>query len=169
MYVQPDEEEGTLPFFKYLKITAAICCLFSAVLLIDLILPGSCKQEVVQKRLFYKENNRFGANDYQLHVVTPTFKIKVGPPLFEDATEQTQVEVCYSPILKMIRKVSGSTMPGGKQFSHKVTPPVYMGYGSFPLVLLFLGCATLFLKDESISYGAGILTVIVLTTMLIIL
>lgn len=60
-------------------------------------------------------------------------------------------------------------MGSGEQFSHPVTAPVYMGYCSFPIVLLLLGCATLFIKDDSISYGAGILTLVVLVTMLIIL
>lgn len=108
MYVQPEEEEGELPFFKYLKIVAGICCLFSALLLVDFILPVKCMQEIIQKRLYVKENNRFGANDYQLHVVTPSFKIKVAPPLYEDATEKSPVKICYSPLLKITRNVSGS-------------------------------------------------------------
>jgi len=169
MYVQHDEEEGELPFYRYLKIVAALCCIFSIAILIDYVLPAVCKSETVAKRNFIKESSRFGGTDYDLKLITQTFEIKASPDLFDDAKENTNIQVCYSPVFKSVRTVSGNKNNTGKVFSHDLTPKVYKGFGAFPIALLLLGIATLFFKDDTISYGAGILSVVVLVTMLIIL
>jgi hypothetical protein len=170
MYYHPNEEEGVLPFVKAIQVIAAISCLFALCLLIDFILPEKCKEEVVRQRIYLKENNRFGGDNYDLKLVTSSFIIQAKPELFKDAPEQTRVRIYHSPVFGTIKSVCGISKVSGKAFQHHAELPVYRGYASFPLSLLFLSLFTLlYKKDEVISYGSGIITLIILLTILMIL
>jgi hypothetical protein len=164
-----DDELIELPFFRYIKIFSLCCALFSVILITDYLIPSNLKKEVVLKRLFQKESSRFGGTNYDLKIITKSFEIKAESGLFDDAKEKTQLNISYSPIFKFIKKVSGKRNDNGKKFIHKPIEPIFRGFASFPLALLFLGLFTCFFKgDETIAYVSGILSIIVLITMLMV-
>ncbi len=168
MYYHPEEEE-VLPFFKAIRWIALGSLLFASCLLVDFFLPEQCKEEVVTKRVYLKESNRFGGNTYELKLFTPRFEIQVNPDLFRDAPEKTPIKVYHSPLFNTIKKVGGIKSPGGEKFLHETELPVYRGFAAFPIALLLLSFFTLiYKKDEVISYGAGIITIIILVTILMI-
>jgi hypothetical protein len=169
MYYHPKEEEGVLPFVKAIRVIAAISCLFALCLLIDFFLPEKCKEEVVRQRIYLKENNRFGGDNYDLKIVTSSFVIRAKPELFKDAPEQTRLRIYHSPVFGTIKSVCGNRIPSGETFRHEAELPIYRGYASFPISLLCLSLFTLFYKkDEVISYSSGVITVIILLTILMI-
>jgi len=170
MYKQRDDDELIeLPLFKQLKIIAFSSAIFSFVLMADYLLPSKLKTEIVNKRLFEKESSRFGGTNYNLRITTKSFEIKTETDLFDDAKEKTPIEVYYSPIFNFIQKVKGKRIDNQMEFSHKPIEPLFRGFATFPLALLFLGLfAFLYKGEETIAYVSGILSIIVLTTMLMV-
>jgi hypothetical protein len=171
MYKQRDDDELTeLPFFRPMKVLALLCALFSAVLLIDYVLPSSCTSDKIQKRLFEKESDRFGGEVFKLHIVTQDEVFEATPSMFEDAQVGAQVEICQTQMFKHVIQISGNNTQSGKSFLHEAVPPVYRGYCAFPVVLLFLSLFTLLFKsDEIIAYCSGILTIVMIISVLIII
>ncbi len=171
MYKQRDDDEQTeLPFFRPMKVLALLCALFSAVLLIDYVLPTSCSSDKIQKRLFQKESDRFGGEIFKLHIVTQHAVFEATPAMFEDAKADAQVEICRTQFFKHVLQISGKQETSGKSFLHEAVPPVYKGYCAFPVVLLFLSLFTLLFKsDEIVAYCSGILTIVMIISVLIII
>jgi hypothetical protein len=171
MYKQRDDEEQTeLPFFRPMKVLALLCALFSAVLLIDFVLPSSCSSDEIQKRLFEKESDRFGGEVFKLHIVTKDAVFEATPAMFEDAQAGAHVEICQTQMFKHVIQISGDQSPSGKSFLHEAVPPVYRGYCAFPIALLFLSLFTLLFKsDEIVAYCSGILTIVMIISVLIII
>jgi hypothetical protein len=171
MYKQRDDEEQTeLPFFRPMKIIALLCALFSAILLIDFVLPSSCSSDEIQKRLFEKESDRFGGDILKLHIVTTEAVFEATPAMFEDAQAGAKVEICQTPLFKHVIQISGNHSPSGKSFLHEAVPPVYTGYCAFPIVLFFLSLFTLLFKgDEILAYCSGIFTIVMIISVLIII
>jgi hypothetical protein len=171
MYKQRDDDEQTeLPFFRPMKVLAVLCALFSAVLLIDYVLPSSCTSDKIQKRLFEKESDRFGGEVFKLHIVTQNAVFEATPAMFEDAQAGAQVEICQTQMFKHVIQISGKQAPTGNSFLHEAVPPVYKGYCAFPIALLILSLFTLFFKfDEIIAYCSGILMIVMIISVLIIL
>ena len=65
--------------------------------------------------------------------------------------------------------VKGKRIDNKKEFNYKPIEPLFRGFASFPLALLFLVLFAFFYKgDETIAYVSGILSIIVLTTMLMV-
>jgi len=158
MYKQRDDDELIeLPLFKQIRIVAFFCAIFSLVLLVDYLLPPKTKIENVRFRLFEKESSRFGDTNYNLKVKTKSFEIKAETDLFDDAKEKTRIEIRYSPIFNFIKMVKGKRIDNKKEFNHKPIEPLFRGFASFPLVLLFLGLFAFFYKgEETIAYVSGI-------------
>lgn len=171
MYKQRDDEEQTeLPFFRPMKVLAFLCALFSSILLIDFVLPASCSSDTIQKRLFEKESDRFGGEVFKLHIVTQRAVFEATPSMFEDAKAGALVEICQTQLFKHVVQISGRHAPKGDTFFHEAVPPVYRGYCAFPVVLLFLSLFTLLFKsDEIVAYCSGILTIVMIISVLIIL
>jgi len=170
MYKQRDDDELIeLPLFRQIKIVAFLSAFFSSVLLVDFLLPSKSKTEIVSHRLFEKESSRFGGTNYNLRITTKSFEIKAETDLFDDAKEKTPIEIHYSPIFNFIKRVKGKRIDNQKKFNHKPIEPLFRGFASFPLALLFLGLFAYFYKgEETIAYVSGILSIIVLTTMLMV-
>jgi hypothetical protein len=171
MYKQRNDDEVVeLPLFKYIKTIAILSSLFSTLLLCDYLLPAKKTNEIVLKRIFEKESNRFGGTNYNLKIATQSFEIKAGAELFEHARETTPLEIYYSPIFNFIKLVKGKSVDTHQYFSDKPIEPIFRGYASFPITLLFLGLISYFYKKEdTIAYVSGILSIIVLTTILMII
>lgn len=170
MYRQRDDDELVeLPLFRQIRIVAFISAIFSSVLLVDCLLPSKTKIENVNFRLFEKESSRFGGTNYDLRIKTKNFEIKAETDLFDDAKEKTRIEIQYSPIFNFIKMVKGKRIDNQKEFTHKPIEPLFRGFASFPIALLILGLFAFFYKgEETIAYVSGILSLIVLTTMLMV-
>jgi hypothetical protein len=164
-----DDEIIELPFFRQIKIIAFTSALFSTLLLIDYLLPSKTKKEIVIHRLYEKESSRFGGTNYNLRIKTKSFEIKADTDLFDSAKESTEIEIYYSPIFNFFQKVNGRRIDNQKFFQHKPIEPLFRGFASFPIALLFLGLFAYFYRgDETIAYVSGILSIIVLASMLMI-
>jgi hypothetical protein len=171
MYKQRDDEDQTeLPFFRPMKVLALLCALFSAVLLIDFVLPVTCSSDKIEKRLFQKESDRFGGDIFKLHIVTQNTVFEATPAMFEDAIVGEAVEICTTQMFEHVLQISGKQATSGKVYLHEAVPPVYRGYCAFPIALLFLSLVTLLFKsDEIVAYCSGILTIVMIISVLIII
>jgi hypothetical protein len=170
MYYHPNEEEGNLPFVQIMKWISAISALFALVLLVDYIIPHSCSNETVIDKEFRKESTRFGSTSYDLKIVTTNFEFKVKPDLFAVIEPKSEIELCHTPLLKRVKKVSGTIIKENIPFEYQTTAPIYRGYASFPISLLITSLMCLFFKrDDTVAYGFGFFTVVLLITMLSIL
>lgn len=171
MYKQRDDEEQTeLPFFRLMKMVAILCALLSGVLLLDFIMPVSCASDKIQKRLFEKEADRFGGTVFKLQIITENSAFEATPAMFEDASDGAAIEVCKSPIFHFVKKFEGTHPNTGKHFLHAANPPIYKGYCAFPLTLLILSLFTIFFKkDEIVAYCSGIITIVLVISVLIII
>lgn len=171
MYKQRDDEEQTeLPFFRQMKIVAILCAVLSSVLLLDYVLPSNCSTDRIQKRLFEKEADRFGGTVFKLHIVTDNTVFEATPAMFEDAEDGAAINVCTSPIFRFVKQMEGTQPKQGNHFLHSTNPPVYKGYCVFPITLLVLSLFTIFFKkDEIVAYCSGIITIVLVISVLIIL
>lgn len=171
MYKQRDDEEQMeLPFFRPMKMVAILCALLSTVLLVDFLLPSSCSTEKIEKRLFEKEADRFGGTVFKLHIKTNKSLFESTPAMFEDAVDGATINVCTSPIFQFVKQIEGNHPQTGKQFLHTVNAPIYKGYCAFPITLLILSLFTvLFKRDEIIAYCSGIITIVLVISVLIII
>ena len=170
MYYHPHEEEGELPFYKGVRWLALASALFAFTLLVDYILPETQKEEIVERRIFFKESNRFGGNTYVLKLFTQSFTIHAKPELFKDAPEKTRIRISHSPLFRTVKSVSGKRQPGGEEFKYEADLPVFRGFAAFPVSLLLLSLFTvLYRKDEVVAYAAGFITLILLVSILIII
>ncbi len=170
MYYHPHEEEGELPFYKGVRWLALASALFAFTLLVDYNLPETQEEEVVERRIYFKESNRFGGNTYVLKLFTRSFIIQAKPDLFKDAPEKTRIRISHSPLFRTIKSVSGKRQPSGEEFNYETDIPVYRGFAAFPVSLLLLSLFTvIYRKDEVVAYAAGFITMILLVTILIII
>jgi hypothetical protein len=171
MYKQRDDEEQMeLPFFRPMKLVAILCAILSAVLLLDFVLPSSCSTDAIEKRLFEKEADRFGGTVFKLHIKTNKSFFEATPAMFEDAVDGATINVCTSPIFQFVKQVEGKHPQTGKQFLHAANAPIYKGYCAFPITLLILSLFTvLFKKDEIVAYCSGIITIVLVISVLIII
>lgn len=165
-YYHPKEDEGTLPFFNAIKWLALLNFAFAALLLADYFLPAKSNQESVIRRTFFKEDNRFGSDDYELKLITPSHEILASAALFKDAPEHTLLTVKHTPIFHTIKSVYGLNREG-KSFIHEAELPIYRGYAAFPVCLLLVSfIAIIYKKDDVTAYCSGILSIIVMLCLL---
>lgn len=169
-YYHPEEEEGELPFAKGMKWIAGLSALFALSLLVDYFLPVVCVQAQVEKKIFFKENTRFGGQNYDLRIETDKIKFKAKPDLFGAVKELDFVSVCHTPIYRAVKSVSGTNSKDRLPYVFEAVLPIFRGYGAFPLSLLLVATFCLFFKkDDTIAYGSGIITIVLLLTMLMII
>lgn len=169
-YYRSREEEGDLPFTRALKWIAGASALFAVLLMADFFIPESCSQTKVLQKIFLKESNRFGGTNYNLKVVTEKLKFRAKPDLFASLSENDVVEVCYTPLFRFVKEVSGITKQEQVPYRFETIVPVYRGFGAFPISLLIAAFVCLFFKqDDTVAYASGILTIVLLITMLMIL
>lgn len=170
MYYHPNEEEGVLPFQRQMKWISALSALFAVLLLLDFIVPPSCSNELVLDKFFRKESTRFGSTLYDLKIITRNFKFKAKPDLFAEVSIQTNIEVCYTPIMRRVKYVNGRNKKNDQAFTFESEMPIYRGFAAFPIALLITSMLSLFFKqDDTVAYSFGIMTLILLITMLAIL
>jgi hypothetical protein len=168
-YYHPNEDEGILPFFKAIKWLALLNFAFATLLIADYLLPAKSNQETVIRRKFFKEDNRFGSDDYELKLITASHEILASAALFKDAPEHTILTVKHTPILHTVKSVFG-TNQDGKPFVHEAELPVYRGYAAFPISLLLASIiALIYKKDDVTAYCFGIFSIILLLCLLIVL
>jgi hypothetical protein len=168
-YYHPNEDEGILPFFNAIKWLALLNFAFATMLIVDYLLPVKSNEEFVLKRTFFKEDNRFGSDDYELKLITPSHEILANAALFKDAPENTQLIVQHTPIFHTIKSVYGINKEG-KSFIHEAELPVYRGYAAFPVSLLLASViALIYKKDDVTAYCFGIFSIILLLCLLIVL
>jgi hypothetical protein len=117
-----------------------------------------------------KESTRFGGNNYDLRIETDKIKFKAKPDLFGAVTELDYVDVCHTPIYRSVKSVSGVNRQDKLPFTFEAVLPIFRGYGAFPISLFIVAIFCLFFKkDDTIAYGSGIITIVLLITMLMIL
>jgi hypothetical protein len=166
-YYHPNEDEGTLPFSKAVKWLSFLNFVFAALLLADFFLPESTRQEPVIRKTFFKEDNRFGSDDYELKLITPSQEILASAALFKDAPVNTLLTIQHTPIFHTIKSVIGKNQEG-QLFIHEAEQAVYRGFGAFPVCLLLVSLiAIIYKKDDVTAYCSGILSMIVMLCLLI--
>ncbi len=169
MYYQADDESD-LPYSKAMKWIAGATGLFALFLLLDYVMPSTCDSHHVESKTFYKESTRFGSTNYDLEIVTADFSFKAKPDLYSAIREKSTINVCRSPIFKAVRQVSGISEVDKKPFAMEALLPVYRGYGAFPVCLLIASAFGVFFKrDDTVAYGASIISIVLMITMLMIL
>lgn len=169
MYRQ-SEEEGDLPYAGVMRWLAAGAGIFAIILLVDYIMPVSCGDYAVTEKVFFKESTRFGSTSYDLRVITEDFKFKAKPELFAAIEENSIINVCRTPVFKAVREVSGISEIDKEPFKIEAILPVYRGLCAFPISLLIASAFGVFFKrDDTVAYGAGIIAIVLLTTILMIL
>jgi len=169
MYYQT-EDESELPYSVVMKWIAALTGVFALFLILDFIMPSTCNSQIVQEKTFFKESSRFGSTNYDLEVITQDFSFKAQPELFSAIEENSTIEVCRTLIFSNVRKVSGISGLNNQPFAMEVILPVYRGYGAFPICLLIVSAFGFFFKkDDTVAYGASIISIVLMITMLMIL
>ncbi|MCB0820483.1 MAG: hypothetical protein KDC13_07655 [Bacteroidetes bacterium] len=168
-YYHP-EDEAELPFAGPLKWVAAIAALFALSLIVDFFMPVVCTDARVEEKIFIKESNRFGGDTYDLRIITDKMKFRAKPDLFAAIEDKTVINVCHTPIYRSVKQVSGLNTKSNLPFSFEAVLPLFRGYGAFPISLLVVACFCLFFKqDDTIAYGSGIITIVLLISMLLII
>ncbi len=169
MYYQP-EDESDLPYSVFMKWIAGATGVFALFLILDYALPSTCDSHVVKEKTFFKESTRFGSTNYDLEIITEDFSFKAKPELFSAIEEKSTLEVCRTLIFKAVRQVSGISELDKKPFKMEAILPVYRGYGAFPISLLIASAfGVFFRKDDTVAYGASIISIVLMITMLMIL
>lgn len=170
MYYHPHEEEGVLPFERVIKWIAGASALFALLLVGDYLLPANCSDQFVRDKLYRKESTRFGEQSYDLKIITPELQFAVSPELFGHIAKDAQIQVCKTPLLGTVKQISGISGKNEQAYIHDTELPIYRGFGAFPVSLLIASLVCLFFKnDDTVAYTSGILSIILLITMLAIL
>lgn len=168
-YKNEEEEDGELPYFRYMKMALIVLSLLAVFILVDFFLVPNCDELIVRRKLSEKEDTRFGNTDYTLKVFTDALEFKANAQLFEAIKEGSRIRLCRSPIFKSIRSVECTHQLSGEAFKTELIAPVYKGYGSFPLAVILLSLVAFFYKsDDTVAYGSGILALIVAISLILI-